>query len=337
MEIENSTPFEADRYGVADREGADLLVLVVKGTFVYGDDQSVEVAPEQQAIEAADRYYGLPEETSVEYASDFSIGKPGTDIALLGHAYPARLGQAVVDVGIQVGKLYKYIKVFGDRFWMKNFGAYEITAPVPFDRMPLRYERAFGGVDKSHPEEKRHEWEARNPVGVGFRAKKSQLPVERERLPNLEDPKALIQSPEDRPAPAGVGFIAPAWQPRLGYAGTYDAAWEQNRMPLLPDDFDDRFFNTAHPDLIAPKPLEGGEPVVLMGMSPRGTERFELPRVSVSCAVVEKASGEQPVELRIDKVVFEPDEGRFMMVWSGSHPPEREFIDIESVQFNIAS
>ena len=41
---------------------------------------------------------------------------------------------------------------------------------VPFDRLPLRYERAFGGEDKSASEPTDWEGEPRNPIGRGFRA-----------------------------------------------------------------------------------------------------------------------------------------------------------------------
>ena len=32
--------------------------------------------------------------------------------------------------------------------------------------------------------------------------------------PNIENPRQLIRSIDDRPAPAGFGFVAKAWQPR---------------------------------------------------------------------------------------------------------------------------
>ena len=335
MELVNETPFEVDRYGVADREGADLLVVVVKGTFTYDPYQKVRVAEEQLPIEVADRYYGKPEDSSVEYSSDFSIGKAGTDIALVGHAYPSQPGQTELDIGLQVGDIQKRIKVFGDRFWIENLGFPRMTPPLPFEKMPLTYERAFGGVDKSHPEEQYHEWEARNPVGVGFRARKSQKPIEGERLPNLEDPRNLIRKLDDRPDPIGLGFVGPAWQPRLSFAGTYDEAWEQTRMPLLPDDFNERFFNTAHPSLITAECLCGGEEVAAIGVMPYGAVRFDVPTVQLQCSATEKANGEQPVEIRIDKLVIEPDEQRFILVWSGHYTPASAFIDIESVNYRL--
>ena len=333
MELDNKTPFVVDRYGVQDKEGADLLALVVKGTFSFNLRQDIEIADEQQPLEVADRYYGKPDVSSIEYASDFAVEKAGTDIALIGHAYATR--EAVVEVGLHVGIARKNMVVFGDRHWIDNWGIPKISKPLPFDRMPIKYEHAFGGVDKSNPDPNLHAWEAKNPVGVGFRARKSKKPIEGERLPNLEDPINLIQTPDDHPDPVGLGFIAPFWQPRLGFAGTYDAEWEENRSPLLPEDFDARFFNAAHPRLIYPGFLKGGEGVYARGVSTGGDLRFNVPQCTNWCTVVDKEHDET-LELSINKFVLEPDESRCILVWSGVYRPQREFVDVKSLTFEFS-
>src|SRR5262245_21222552 len=96
-------------------------------------------------------------------------------------------------------------------------------------------------------------------------------------LPILEDPRALIKTPRDTPAPTGFGFLGRAWQPRLAFAGTWDERWRQDRCPLLPLDFDERYHNGAPADQIATPHLAGGEPVAVTGASPRGELRFDLP------------------------------------------------------------
>ncbi len=337
MQIENETPFEADRYAVSDRDGSDLLLVILKGTYSFDEQGRVEAAADQCPIELVDQYVGEPGESSVSYASDFSINKIATDIALLGHAYPANSTATEVKAGIQVGEAQKLVTVFGDRFWSRSMGIARMSAPKPFDRMPLVFERAFGGMDKSHPDEKHHEYEARNPAGVGFRAKKSKRSVDEAPLPNIEDPRNLISGPDDRPSPAGLGFIGPSWQPRLSFAGTYDAAWDQNRKPLLPDDFDDRFFNVSHPDLVCSGFLNGNEEVNAIGVAPGGPIRFILPGVSPQCMVEARNTGEHPISLHLDKVVLEPDEQRLLLVWSGSLRVPGQFQDIEAVTFSIST
>ncbi len=337
MQIDNETPFEADRYAVADADGADLLLTVVKGTYVFHHRGALEVADDQCPIELTDQYVGDPGESSISYASDFSFNKAGTDVAVLGHAYPLRSGDAEVSAGIEVGPVQKLVRVFGDRYWGRSIGVARMSVPRPFDRMPLRFERSFGGADKSHPDEKRHEYEARNPAGVGFRAKKSKAPIDESPLPNLEDPRELMSDPDDRPTPAGLGFIGPSWQPRLGYAGTYDEVWEKKRKPLLPDDFDPRFFNAVHPDLVCQGFLTGNEEVTAIGVSQDGPIKLTLPGIRPTCSVESAAFGALPVTLNLDRVVLEPDEHRLLLVWSGSLRMTAPFQEVGRVRFDLPS
>jgi hypothetical protein len=91
----------------------------------------------------------------------------------------------------------------------------------------------------------------------------------------IEYPNA---SPE-KAGPAGFGPIASFWSPRLERSGTYDAAWEKGKKPLLPDDYDDRYAQSSPDDQRPPQPLRGGEPVMLANLTPQGSLRFDLPRI----------------------------------------------------------
>src|SRR5262249_13916557 len=81
----------------------------------------------------------------------------------------------------------------------------------------------------------------------------------------------------------GLGPVARPWASRLRYAGTYDDAWERaTRADVargLPADyaadFDPRFFQCAHPSLIAPSYLEGDEEITLGGVMP-GAPSFTM-------------------------------------------------------------
>ena len=143
--------------------------------------------------------------------------------------------------------------------------------------MPLVYERAYGGVDP-----KSDDAGARTGTGATrwARASPSQSRnAQGLQLPNIEDPKQLIGSWDDRPAPAGFGAIASHWQPRVGFAGTYDEHWMKTRQPLLAEDMDDRWFQCAPADQQAPEFLRGGEPVVLHNLQPaRAACEFTLPQ-----------------------------------------------------------
>jgi len=336
MEVVNETPFAADRCVVVDRDGRDLVVAVAKATYRYGDRSILEVADEQRPVQWEDSYSGDAGLSSITYASDFSFGKPGTDVVLVGHAYPPRYGATSVDVGVQVGSLRKLVRVFGDRYWASRLGVAVVSDAAPFDRIPLVYERSFGGNDTSHPDEDAHEAEVRNPVGVGFRAKKSKKEVFDTPLPNIEDPKNLISGPNDRPSPAGFGFVGPHWEPRLSFAGTYDDAWDKNRKPLLPVDFDSRYFSTAPADLTSAEPLKGNEQVQAVGVSMSGRVDLWLPAKTPTCSVADRELGLVDVPVKLDRIVLEPDNRTVVLLWSGSLRVSGRITDIEAVRFQLS-
>src|SRR5205823_5908296 len=185
--------------------------------------------------------------------------KPATDVVLVGSAYSSPESRHEVDVRLRMGKVDKSVRVFGDRRWEKALGVVTRSEAQRLERVPLTFERAFGGTDDSMPEQ--IEWEPRNPVGAGFRARKSRLPVDGAPLPNLEDPRRLMRHHGDRLEPSAFGFVCPHWDPRLRYAGTYDEAWTRTRAPFLPADFDPRFYQTVSLDQVHPGYLQGGEQV----------------------------------------------------------------------------
>ena len=195
-----------------------------------------------------------------------------------------------------------------------------MSEPEPFERIPLIYERAFGGWDRRDEDPERHTYEARNPVGTGFR-KGSAGSDDEFAVPNVEDPENLFRSHGDTPAPAGFGFVAVNWQPRLAYAGTYDQAWDESRKPLLPEDFDRRFFNAASPGLIAPGYLAGDEPVALLGVTPEGRLGFHLPRVAPPvCAVHTRGRKATELHTNLDTVIVDADRRVLTLQWRASLP-----------------
>lgn len=331
MELINTTPFSAERVVLQDKAGRDLLVVIVKSTFTVDARGRLQPSEKQVPIQMADAFYGDPGESSVRYESDLALRKIGTDVVLVGHAFAPKGKATQIDVTLKVGPLQTVVRVFGDRRWDKVVGLSRITPSQPFEKLPLVYERAFGGKDLSPSDPKRHEFESRNPIGRGFAAKKSKRNIEEIVLPNLEDPAHLIKDVDDRPEPVGFGFIGRHWQPRVSYVGTYDEAWKKNRCPLLPDDFDERYFNGAHPRLVSKRPLQGNEPVEVIGASPHGPLRFTLPGTKPNASVL---FGEERVslELSFDTLVIEPDESRLTMVWRGSWDVYNQLYKVKKIE-----
>jgi hypothetical protein len=314
-EVDNRTPFAAERAWVRDRDGAEIWLVAVKATFDILPDGSMIPSKEQPPVLYVPEYFGEPGKSSIKYEADLIRTKTTTDVLVVGQAHaPGGKAATEIDAGFRVGPLQKILRVIGDRTWEGG----GISKPEPFVTMPLCYERAFGGVDlkSEHPD---RDWEWPNPLGTGFavsRANSNGLS-----LPNFEYPDRLIGSWDDRPPPAGFGPVGSHWQPRASYAGTYDDNWMKNRQPLLPEDFDDRFHQCAPADQQAPQFLTGGEPVVLLNLTPSGNLRFLLPKVFLGFDTRFYDGDRQIHKTRkLHSVILEPDFPRVSLVWHSALP-----------------
>jgi hypothetical protein len=314
-QVDNRTPFAAERSWIRDRDGLEIWLVAVKATFDIHPDGSTEVSTQQPPVLRLPEYHGEPGKSSLKYEADLVLTKKTTDVIVVGHAHaPGQRPVGELDVGFRVGPVQKLLKVFGDRQW----GAMGPTQPASFTRMPLVYERAFGGVDRLSVYADR-DWDWRNPVGCGFAVDKDHLaalPV-----PNIEAPDRLIGSWDDRPAPAGFGAVDSHWQPRASFAGTYDDHWMKTRQPLLPADFDERFYQYAPTDQQAPQFLSGGEPAAIFNLSPAGNLRFVLPKLYLGFDTrFYDGSRELHKNRKLHAVILEPDFPRVSLVWHSALP-----------------
>lgn len=317
-QIENRTPFAVAPVYLADEQGRPLLIMLTRASLAFNAAGELRVAEKQLGVRPAGVFNGEPGKSSYKHEPDIAFDKPATDVVLIGSAVAAQPGVTEMDVTLRLGPLQKTVRVFGDRYWVGGIGGARITSARPFERMPLQYDRAFGGWDRTSPDPASHVFEPRNPLGRGYCAK-GNAPAPNLALPNLEDPRNLIADLYDCPPPAGFGFTSPDWQPRAPLAGTYDDAWAKERAPLLPLDFDRRFFNAASPGLIAPGHLHGDEQVMIRGVSVAGDVRFLLPGIG-QIAYRLRLRGQSPVELRgkLDTVVIDTDESLLHLTWRAS-------------------
>jgi len=137
----------------------------------------------------------------------------------------------------------KTLRVTGNREWRCGIAGATLSDPEPFEHMPIVYERAFGGWDRSAADPADHRLEARNPVGMGF-LHRSEGTIDT-RLPNVEHPGQLMSGRKDKPEPAGFNAVDCSWTPRRELAGTYDDAWRARRFPLWAEDYDARYGHCA--------------------------------------------------------------------------------------------
>ena len=254
--IDNRTACAALPLFLADEEGRPLVALVAAAAWSIAADGRLTLLPNPPLISLADIWWGEPGTSSPRIASEAVFIKPATDIVVQGHAHAAKRDTTVSEVALSVGPVATTFRISGERLWQKRLFGQRISDPAAFERIPLRYEHAFGGPA-----------DVRNPVGRGWAAAKAPF-VDGTPLPNLEVPTDPVTTWGRAVAVAGCGALASHWEPRRRLAGTYDAAWQRDRCGLLPRDFDRRFFNAAA--LIAPNHLRGDERFRITGCRPGG-------------------------------------------------------------------
>ncbi|MBI4954139.1 MAG: DUF2169 domain-containing protein [Myxococcales bacterium] len=317
--LENPSPFPATSFAAELEPGRAREIVVVKGSFALEPGAAATLAPVQDALRGDERWDGA-EGASLRYASDHAPFKPEADVLAVGHAYPPP-GANVARVALEVGPVGKVVVATGDRHWVS---VAQPSEPAPFERMPLRHERAFGGPACGD-----------NPVGVGAGAVKGTA------LPNLERPEALLRRAGEAPRPACFAPLAPEWPARAPQSGTFDAAWQKTRWPHLPRDFDWTHFQAAPVDQRCAY-LEGGESYRITSVLPGGAAlEGRLPRARPRAFVLRRparAAGEaarppedatpathadhalEEVRLALDTVLFDCDAREARLVWRGSAP-----------------
>lgn len=317
---DNNTPLPIERGFQRDREGGEVWIVVLKGTFDVKPDGGLKLAEKQSPPARAAAWSGEPGKSSLLNDADFILGKGGTDVLVHGHAYaPRGRTTTAVDVALKAGPLEKQIRVHGVRAWMRGRNAPAVVpGPArPFDRVALGYELAFGGTDPDPPPGKPG-GSTHNPVGVGFSYRPMSL-VDRA-APQLEaiGGTPLTAGPFETP-PLGFGPIAPHWAARASFAGTYDQAWKETRAPLLPPDFDERFWRSAPADQQMRGFAPPGLRVELWNFSPDGYLALRLPEIKFQMRVL-FTDGEEIATAVLHTISLEPDERRVHLVWHASRP-----------------
>lgn len=317
-DLDNKTEFAAFPQMLLAHDG-EQLVTIVKASFELPDGaEELEIAPahRNRGVRMADIPWGDPEVSSIAYPADLFIHKPGTDVIVVGVAHaPKDQPVPSFDIRVEVGPLSKSLRIFGSRVWMDD--GHTLTKPQPISERQMRYEHTYGGYDDSDPENIIEE--PRNPIGVG--KVRTAAALKGSGAPSIEDPGALITDPDVDPAPAGIGAVGRHWEPRRGYAGTYDDKWQELIAPLPPSDFDDRFNLCASPGLTASPPLLGGEEVGILNLLPGGGARkFKLPKIEVTIEF--RVKGREPVIVKpyLDTVLID------LLMTSPDKPPAVELV-----------
>ncbi|MFO0612987.1 MAG: DUF2169 domain-containing protein [Polyangiaceae bacterium] len=310
MQIIHETPYLVHPLDCAVGPGSSAMSLVVKGTFKMKLDGAAEAVSEPPEMRG-DETYMDDLGRSLAYSSDLLPYKPRGEVIVNANCHPPE-GRArpECDVAIQVGPIRKALRVTGDRRWSKGSPPVA-TAPLAFQSMPIRWERAFGSLTSPA-----------NPLGRGVDV--GTVPGDDGvYLPNVEYPGLRVTSPQDRPTPAGFGAIAQHWEPRLKRSGTRDQRWAAFRAPLPPTDCEARAANAAPDDqqLEDGQYFRGDETLVLENLH-RGFARFTsaLPGKRLRAFLWMRPTRTEPerfaeIDLKLDTVFIDAEKEELTLVW----------------------
>lgn len=292
--------------------GMHVWVTVVKATFDIKPDGSLSLSDEQLEPLLVPEYTGEPGKSSLRYDADLVTVKPTTDIVLNATAYaPGGLPSVDFLVEARVACVHKVIRVRGLREWSYNALDNEPSAPEPVTQLSIVYERAYGGYDNTDPDPRNQKLDSRNPVGCGVAVRASHL--RGSQAPNFEYPSGRIE----KAGPAGFGPIDCFWTPRRELSGTYDQAWQEKRLPLLPLDWDPHSLLCSPKDQQPGRHLRGGEQVELINLTLAGYLRFTLPRIhfDFNTRIAGRIENHRS---QLATVIIEPNYPRVIMVWQSS-------------------
>jgi hypothetical protein len=279
----NATPLALAAFPWGVSPSRDCFTVLAKATCKLVPGEAAVVSPSAE-ITAADR-------------APFKVR---ADVVLIGHACAPAGPVAVMEVGFDFGAegnaFARRLRVSGDRRWEAGGPFPRPSAPEPFVRMPLAWERAFGGPG----------FEA-NPAGIGHadamrRARREPVP-----LPNLEDAGRLLRTITQTPAPACFAPVPLAWKDRAA----------PRKSPHLPEDFDWTRYQSA-PAAQQLAFLHGDEPFAIAGCHPRHPALTgALPGLRARCfSRIEGRFEEIPV--RLDTVVIDADALTLHLLWRGA-------------------
>jgi hypothetical protein len=354
MELINQLPIPALAFRQFDQAGNLDCVISAKATFRHVQDGVMALSPDQVPFLWADHYEGDPHKSALLRQSDLTPEKTGTDVTFLGSAHTFDdHPQTSWECSIAIGTIHKRLKVFGPRQWQPQFvektkgvfgkevtrslTGWRLSAPEFVREVPITWTLAAGGGVDGTPGplvNGSQEAEPANPLGCGIVRNIGLLDAIPMPAPSVLSPEDGVLKWDKAYQPRGLGPIPPWWPQRSRYAGTYDDKWLDTRHPLLPLDFDPRFWQCAPEDQVAYPFLEAGTEYFLKNLHPQQpVARGFLPSVTLGVHCLTEDRDEWHLA-NLDGVHFDwRSDERIIVTWRARFP----LPDAEAAKLTLAN
>lgn len=332
MELVNPTPLPGLAFRQFDQKGDLDCVVTLRGTFEHVQGGRARWCDDQMPLQWQDAYEGDPHQTPLLHQGDLVPEKTGTDVTFLGASHAPDGPLRHWTCGIELGPLRKRLHVSGPRWWQpimrparwplrrsEDITGWTLGEAETADSIPIDWRRAAGGaaaIGDTDPDPD-------NPIGCGRIG-----PPETWQGRPIPAPQISARpAPSPSDEPAGLGPVPPFWRPRQRHAGTYDEAWQAGRHPLLPEDFDPRFWQCAPEDQIARPFLRGDEAYRLTNLHPEFPQATGwLPGLRFAVRIDDGG----PMPLNLDGVQFDWRETALLLLtWRARFPlPEAQGVKL---------
>lgn len=286
---------------------------MAKARFTLKPDGQTIPDKDPPALEMMDVFEGDPATTPLQSEQDIAPFKPKTDLIIraTAKAFESELRRdwpVTIDIP---DRLHHSFHVRGPSMWFKSMMGWKLSQPDPVIEVPLTYALAYGGQYETEDGAVFYE---QNPAGIGFMTKTGLRKVKSFPAPQIGLlAEFMALTPTDEMMVLGTMPVAKTWLPRRAHAGTFDTAWEKQRHPRMPIDYDLAFWNVAHSRLQLRPHLLGDEKVKLTGVSfVHETLSLRLPGAKLALqSAVDPAAPILPLTLdTVDLDVRGVDDGR---------------------------
>jgi hypothetical protein len=306
----NQTPFSVKLHPHTDTAGRHLTLLITKATWRIDTGR---LAPPEQQVAIFDQPQSLrlgefdlddmqraalgkrDQDKATWIDHDLVPPKPNFDLLVAGYVTPPEAHRGLkIKATIQAGSRQAHVEAHAPRFWLKGVPNYTIESSAKhLHRTPMSY--AFADFQAGFP----------------LQAEESHP----QQLPWLQRSGATCRRKQHDKHPAGFGYWPENATHRQRYTGTYDKVWERDRKPFLPKDFDNRFYNSAHPDLQWPQPLQPGTEIRLIHLAETPELTLSMPGLELAAQVTTESGAQlPPATLKPDTLVIEPDQQRMSLI-----------------------